>query len=82
MGKKYTKVTTKYIQRPLNTTNDFKIPNGHKIYQNILLQGLKKYTKNKILGLKIYHLATIIVTRCHDVQFFLERILDLTAADR
>jgi hypothetical protein len=40
---KCTKLTTKYTQSPLNTPNGLKIPNGHKIYRNVLSQGLQKY---------------------------------------
>jgi hypothetical protein len=37
------------------------IPNGHKIYQQRLLQGAQKFTQIGIFGLKIYHLATLIL---------------------
>jgi hypothetical protein len=36
------------------------IPNGHKIYKHFPFQGPAKYTpKIGILGLKMYHLATL-----------------------
>jgi hypothetical protein len=38
------------------------IPNGHKIYQHCLFQGPPKYTQIGILGLEVYHLATLINT--------------------
>jgi hypothetical protein len=41
--KKITKLTTKCTKRPLNTPNGLKIPNGHKMYQNLPFQGLKSY---------------------------------------
>jgi hypothetical protein len=63
MGKKYTKMTTKYTKRPLNTPNGLIIPNGHQIHQNILFQGLQKYTKIGFFGLKIYYLAILPQTK-------------------
>jgi hypothetical protein len=35
------------------------IPNGHKIYQNLLLQDTPKFTQIGIFCLKICHLATL-----------------------
>jgi hypothetical protein len=35
------------------------IQNGHKIYQHFSLQGYPKYTKRRIFGMKIDHLATL-----------------------
>jgi hypothetical protein len=57
-GEKYTKLTTKYTIRPLNTPNGLNIPNGNKIYRNTPFQGLQNYTRIGIFGLKICHLAT------------------------
>jgi hypothetical protein len=34
-------------------------PSGHKIYQHLPLQDPPKFTQIGILGLKIYHLATL-----------------------
>jgi hypothetical protein len=63
IGKKCTK-------RPKKLPNGHKIyhgiwpqnrPNGHKIYQHLQLQDPQKFTQIGILGLKIYHLATLIL---------------------
>jgi hypothetical protein len=43
---KYAKLATKYTKRPLNTPNGLKIPNGHKIYQNVRLQAFKSIPKS------------------------------------
>jgi hypothetical protein len=51
-GKNIPKKDQKHIQY----TNCSNVPNGHKVYQNFLLQGLIKIG---IFGLKIYHLATL-----------------------
>jgi hypothetical protein len=37
------------------------VPNGSETYKNLSFQGLNKYTKIVIFGLKIYHLATLAV---------------------
>jgi hypothetical protein len=34
---------------------------GHKIFKKYLLQGLPKYIKNGSLGMKIFHLATLLI---------------------
>jgi hypothetical protein len=39
------------------------IPNGHIIYQHLPLQEPHKFTKIGIFGLKICHLATLVVGR-------------------
>jgi hypothetical protein len=46
----------------------YHIPNNYKIYrlavkyvyQNVLFQGVPKYTKTQIFGIKIYHPATLV----------------------
>jgi hypothetical protein len=38
------------------------MPNGHKIYPHFPFQGPPKFTQMWILGLKIYHLATLFST--------------------
>jgi hypothetical protein len=49
-------------------TNDHKItkwtqyiPNGHNFYQHFPFQGLPKCTQIGFIGLKIYHLATLVL---------------------
>jgi hypothetical protein len=37
-------------------------PNGQKIYQHLSLQDTPRFTKIGIFGLKIYHLATVVIT--------------------
>jgi hypothetical protein len=39
------------------------IPNGHKIYQHFPNHGPPKLTQISIFGLKINHLATLLVTK-------------------
>jgi hypothetical protein len=53
-------MTIKNIKLPQNIPNGRKVhkPNGHKIYQHLLLQGHPKFTQIGIFGMKIYHLAT------------------------
>jgi hypothetical protein len=53
---KYNKITIKYTQWPQN------IPNGHKIYQHLLLQDPPKFTQIGNFCLKICHLATLLFT--------------------
>jgi hypothetical protein len=38
------------------------IPNGHRIYQLFKFQGPPKFAQIWILGLKIYHLATLVMS--------------------
>jgi hypothetical protein len=57
MSKKYMyKMSVKYVPRP----------NGHKIYQHRLLQEPSKFTQIGIFGLKIWHLATLLIARMTD----------------
>jgi hypothetical protein len=50
-----------YSKWPQNIPNGRKNrPNGHKMYQHLPSQDPPKFTQNGILGLKIYHLATLI----------------------
>jgi hypothetical protein len=37
------------------------IPNGHKIYKHLAMQDPQKFTQICIFGMKIYHLATLLV---------------------
>jgi hypothetical protein len=58
------------------------VPNGRKICQHSPFQGPPKFFQNGILGLEIYHLATLVLTgvaTCFSVDFegffkFLTRI--------
>jgi hypothetical protein len=51
----------KIIKWPQNYQMATKLPNGHNIYlQHVPLQGLPKYTRIDIFGIKyVYHLATL-----------------------
>jgi hypothetical protein len=53
--------TTKYTKWTQNMYTKWTehLPNGHKIYQHLPLQDPPKFTQIGILGLKIYHLATL-----------------------
>jgi hypothetical protein len=46
--------------------------NGRELYQNIPFQGVPKFTKIRIFGLQVYHLATL--GAGHLTTFFLLRL--------
>jgi hypothetical protein len=74
MGKIY-QMTTNYTKRPQTIPNGHKLyqtainypkwpynnPNGHEIYQHYHFQEPPKFTQIGILGLKINHLATLLL---------------------
>jgi hypothetical protein len=54
-------IITKYTKIPQNIPNGYYILiNGHKIYQHFPFQGPQKSSQIGILGMKIYHLATLV----------------------
>jgi hypothetical protein len=68
-GEKYTKLPLQsFLQTIPNGHKIYQmaeknISNGHKIHQHLWLQDTPKFTQIWILGLKIYHLATLFWNR-------------------
>jgi hypothetical protein len=54
-------MTTKYTKWPYTLPNENKM-DGLKIYPNISLQDTPKFTQIDIFGLKIFHLATLLLS--------------------
>jgi hypothetical protein len=51
------------------TKSQYKIQNGHKLYQNLPLQSPPKFNQIGNFGLKKYHLATMVCARiCSSVK--------------
>jgi hypothetical protein len=59
MAIKYTKLLQKYSMAIKYTKTAIKIPNGRAIHQKFPSQGLPKYTRIRIFGMKINYLATL-----------------------
>jgi hypothetical protein len=74
------KLTTKYTKGALNTPKWPRITQWPYICRSIPFQGLEKYTKIGIFGLKLYHLATLLLgvgesISCRFGRFFAARVL-------
>jgi hypothetical protein len=59
VGKIYQSGYKKYQMAIKCTKMVIEIPNGHELHQNFTSQGLTKYTKVGIFGMKLYHLANL-----------------------
>jgi hypothetical protein len=59
---KWTYICTKWTYITYTKWHE-NIPNGHKIYQHFPFQGPPKFTQIRILGLRIKHLATLLIRK-------------------